>query len=215
MCWKLLGVEPEIGAKFTVTFDVDGHTTIQTFILCGWWKYDEAVVANHILIPESQVDTILAAVGVTPPRQRRHDRLLESGCDAEKRRPLHRLRPGEDFCKPRLSVVDRGRELYLHRHQPGLHRGAAFRQAESHRGGYYRGGGAAPYFAHRAPRHLQCLSNLCGGEYPLLRPAENHRPPGSFGGSSAPRPCFSPSSAFPSVCCWAGHRNSSKKSRSL
>ena len=63
----LLGVEPEIGAKFTVTFDVDGHTTTQTFILSGWWKYDEAVVANHILIPESRVDTILAEVGVTPP----------------------------------------------------------------------------------------------------------------------------------------------------
>lgn len=64
---ELLGVEPEIGAKFTVTFDVDGHTTTQTFTLCGWWEYDEAIVANHILIPESRVDAILAEVGVTPP----------------------------------------------------------------------------------------------------------------------------------------------------
>ena len=64
---ELLGVEPEIGAKFTVTFDVDGHTTTQTFTLSGWWKYDEAVVANHILIPESRADAILAEVGVTPP----------------------------------------------------------------------------------------------------------------------------------------------------
>lgn len=64
---ELLGVEPEIGAKFTVTFDVDGHTTTQTFTLCGWWEYDEAVVANHILIPERRVDAILAEVGVTPP----------------------------------------------------------------------------------------------------------------------------------------------------
>ena len=64
---ELLGVEPEIGAQFTVTFEVDGHTTTQTFTLCGWWEYDEAVVANHILIPESQVDAILREVGVTPP----------------------------------------------------------------------------------------------------------------------------------------------------
>ena len=63
----LLGVEPEIGAQFTVTFPVDGHETTQTFTLCGWWEYDEAIVANHILIPESRVDAILAEVGVTPP----------------------------------------------------------------------------------------------------------------------------------------------------
>ena len=64
---ELLGVEPEIGAEFTVTFEVDGRETTQTFTLCGWWEYDEAVVANHILIPESRLDTVLAEVGVTPP----------------------------------------------------------------------------------------------------------------------------------------------------
>ena len=64
---ELLGVEPELGAQFTVTFPVDGHETTQTFTLCGWWEYDKAVVANHILIPESRVDAILTEVGVTPP----------------------------------------------------------------------------------------------------------------------------------------------------
>ena len=64
---ELLGVEPEIGAEFTVTFSVDGRETTQTFTLCGWWEYDEAVVANHILIPESRVDAVLDEVGVTPP----------------------------------------------------------------------------------------------------------------------------------------------------
>ena len=63
----LLGVEPEIGAAFTVTFAVDGRETTQTFTLSGWWEYEEAIVANHILIPESRVDAILAQVGVTPP----------------------------------------------------------------------------------------------------------------------------------------------------
>ena len=64
---ELLGVEPEPGAQFTVTFTVDGRETTQTFTLCGWWEYDEAVVSNHILIPESRVDAILSEAGVTPP----------------------------------------------------------------------------------------------------------------------------------------------------
>ena len=63
---ELLGVEPEIGAKFTLTFDVDGHETTQSFTLCGWWEYDEAIVANHVLIPESRVDAVLDEVGVDP-----------------------------------------------------------------------------------------------------------------------------------------------------
>ena len=64
---ELLGIEPEIGAKFTLTFDVDGHTTTQTFTLSGWWERDEAIVASHVLIPESRVDAVLNEVGVTPP----------------------------------------------------------------------------------------------------------------------------------------------------
>ena len=63
---ELLGIEPEIGAEFTLTFDVDGQETTQSFTLCGWWEYDEAIVANHILIPESRVDEILSACGVDP-----------------------------------------------------------------------------------------------------------------------------------------------------
>ena len=63
---ELLGVEPEIGAEFTVTFEVDGHETTQTFTLCGWWEYDEAIVANHVLLPESRVDALLDEAGVNP-----------------------------------------------------------------------------------------------------------------------------------------------------
>ena len=64
---ELLGLEPELGEKFTITFDVDGKPTTQTFTLCGWWEYDEAIVANHVLIPESRVDEVLNEVGVVPP----------------------------------------------------------------------------------------------------------------------------------------------------
>ena len=60
----LLGIQPEIGAQFTLTFDVDGRTTTQTFTLSGWWERDEAIVASHILVPESRVDAVLAEVGV-------------------------------------------------------------------------------------------------------------------------------------------------------
>ena len=63
---ELLGIEPQIGAEFTVTFYVDGNPTTQTFTLSGWWEYDEAIVANHILIPESRVNEILEETGVDP-----------------------------------------------------------------------------------------------------------------------------------------------------
>ena len=66
---ELLGVEPQLGATFTITFSVDGHETTQTFTLCGWWEYDPAVVARHVLIPESRVEEVLQEVGVTPPGQ--------------------------------------------------------------------------------------------------------------------------------------------------
>ena len=63
---ELLGIEPQIGAEFTVTFYVDGNPTTQTFTLSGWWEYDEAIVANHILIPESRVNEALEETGVDP-----------------------------------------------------------------------------------------------------------------------------------------------------
>lgn len=55
---SLLGVEPVIGNEFTMTFMVDGEETTETFTLCGWWEYDEAIVANHVLIPESRTQEI-------------------------------------------------------------------------------------------------------------------------------------------------------------
>lgn len=64
---ELLGVKPEIGAKFTMTFEVDGHETTQSFTLCGWWTKDEAAPASEVIVPESRVDAVLDEVGVTPP----------------------------------------------------------------------------------------------------------------------------------------------------
>ena len=61
----LLGVEPEIGAEFTVTFDIDMNTAqrqavTRTFALSGWWEYDSAVSASHILLPRSAAAEVCA-----------------------------------------------------------------------------------------------------------------------------------------------------------
>ena len=64
---ELLGVTPEVGARFTLTFDVDGQETTQTFTLSGWWEYDPATPASHVLVPNSRVEAVRQEVGVTPP----------------------------------------------------------------------------------------------------------------------------------------------------
>ncbi|MDE7176268.1 MAG: ABC transporter permease [Lachnospiraceae bacterium] len=55
---SLLGVEPVIGNEFTMTFLVDGTETTETFTLCGYWDYDDVIVANHVLIPRSRTQEI-------------------------------------------------------------------------------------------------------------------------------------------------------------
>lgn len=62
----LLGVVPELGTEFTLTFPVDGVETTQTFTLCGWWKYDARIPASFVQLPESRVDTILDELDLDP-----------------------------------------------------------------------------------------------------------------------------------------------------
>ena len=63
MVLSLLGVEPVIGNEFTMTFMVDGVETTETFTLCGYWEYDPAALANHVLLPRSRVESILDKLG--------------------------------------------------------------------------------------------------------------------------------------------------------
>ena len=61
----LLGIEPKVGAKFTLTFNLDDNTSrpipvTRTFTLSGWWEYDSAVVANHVLLPRSAAEELCA-----------------------------------------------------------------------------------------------------------------------------------------------------------
>ncbi len=60
---ELLGVEPVIGNSFTMSFDVDGTETTETFTLCGYWEYDMAVVANNVVIPRSRAEEIFRKLG--------------------------------------------------------------------------------------------------------------------------------------------------------
>lgn len=61
---ELLGVKPVLGNEFTMTFDVDGTEVTETFVLSGWWEYDEAVVANHVLIPLSRAQAVYDQIGI-------------------------------------------------------------------------------------------------------------------------------------------------------
>lgn len=61
---ELLGVAPVLGSEFTMTFDVDGREVTETFTLSGWWEYDEAIVANHVLIPASRTQALYDQAGI-------------------------------------------------------------------------------------------------------------------------------------------------------
>jgi putative ABC transport system permease protein len=61
---ELLGVKPELGTEFTMSFDVDGTNVTDTFVLSGWWDYDEAIAANHVLLPHSRAQAIYDQVGI-------------------------------------------------------------------------------------------------------------------------------------------------------
>jgi len=59
-----LGIEPEIGKKFTLTMDIDGIIVTEDFVLSGWWEYDEAAPASHVLIPESKLEELFTKYDV-------------------------------------------------------------------------------------------------------------------------------------------------------
>ena len=61
----LLGVEPKVGAKFTIPVGIDENTQDaqyieRTFTLSGWWEYDSAIVASHVLLPRSAAEELCA-----------------------------------------------------------------------------------------------------------------------------------------------------------
>ncbi len=59
-----LGIEPEIGKSFTLEMDLDGMIVTEEFVLSGWWEYDEAAPASHVLIPESRLEDLFSKYDV-------------------------------------------------------------------------------------------------------------------------------------------------------
>ncbi len=59
-----LGIEPEIGKSFTLEIDLDGMIVTEEFVLSGYWEYDEAAPASHVLIPESRLEELFTMYNV-------------------------------------------------------------------------------------------------------------------------------------------------------
>ncbi|MGN0361804.1 MAG: ABC transporter permease [Bilifractor sp.] len=63
---SLLGVTPRIGEKITLTYSVIDKDNVygtrkDTFVLCGWWKYDTLSPAHYLNVSQSYVKQIEAA----------------------------------------------------------------------------------------------------------------------------------------------------------
>ncbi|MDE7220242.1 MAG: ABC transporter permease [Oscillospiraceae bacterium] len=61
----LLGIEPKVGAQFTMPITLDEgtaypHTIERTFTLSGWWEYDSAMPGSNVLLPRSAAEEICA-----------------------------------------------------------------------------------------------------------------------------------------------------------
>ena len=61
----LLGITPEVGARFTLPIVLDDGTSSpqtveRTFTLSGWWEYDSAMAANNVLLPRSAAEELCA-----------------------------------------------------------------------------------------------------------------------------------------------------------
>ena len=66
---KLLGVQPKIGTKFTMTYQIGGgqsepKTVTQEFVLSGWWDYNGVSQASNVIVPESYVKKTLQHVEI-------------------------------------------------------------------------------------------------------------------------------------------------------
>ncbi len=59
-----LGIRPELGQTFTLTMDIDGIIVTEDFVLSGYWEYDEAAPASHVLIPESRLEELFSKYNV-------------------------------------------------------------------------------------------------------------------------------------------------------
>ncbi len=64
----LLGVKPELGAEIELTWTLSDQDTLltektDTFLLAGWWEYDEISPVHYLNVSESYVEEIQAETG--------------------------------------------------------------------------------------------------------------------------------------------------------
>lgn len=70
----LLGIEPKVGAKFTIPVGIDENTQDakyieRTFTLSGWWEYDSAIVASNVILPRSAAEELCGLSAGAPQSQ--------------------------------------------------------------------------------------------------------------------------------------------------
>lgn len=56
------GVQPAVGAELTLTYETGGMEKTEitdTFVLSGWWEYDQVAPASMAVLPESYVEEII------------------------------------------------------------------------------------------------------------------------------------------------------------
>lgn len=57
-----IGIQPDIGARLTFTYEVGGMEKTEitdTFVLSGWWEYDQAAPASMAILPKSYVEEMV------------------------------------------------------------------------------------------------------------------------------------------------------------
>lgn len=62
----LLGVEPKIGAEFSLPIDLGGKESVQSFVLSGFWQFNNAINASNVLVPQSRVADVLKEENIAP-----------------------------------------------------------------------------------------------------------------------------------------------------
>ena len=59
----VIGVEPELGARFTVPVEVNGVTLEETSTLSGWWEAEPGSNFSFLLVPQSRAAELLEKAG--------------------------------------------------------------------------------------------------------------------------------------------------------
>lgn len=173
---KLLGVQPKIGTKFTVTYQIGGvqsepKTVTQEFVLSGWWDYNGVSQASHVIVPKSYVKKTLQHVEIGEEEECGTwtlDVMFGNALHIEK--DMRQVIRDCGFQSEDASKTG----LYCIWCKLGLYRCAVEQQSESGKHCSHCGIACA-HCIYRIPGHLQCVSDFRCQRYPFLRTVKNDR----------------------------------------